>query len=87
MKPLTSLDQIKKGSFLKIVAKCPKYSHNSISVKRIIHLKRKDGREWHEILINKSKNHYFHFENYIKGESQWVERVFVLPGEDRRLKL
>ena len=81
MSKLTSLDQIKVGSRLKIVGKSESDSYSSVSVKEVI-----DCGEWHEILINRSKNYYFHFENYVAGKSQWVNEVYVLDGIDGRLK-
>ena len=84
--PLTSLDQLKVGTRLKIIGKSPKDSYGSVSVKKIIECAGQDGRWWTEILINRSRNYYFHLENYLAGKSQWVDKVFVIPGFDARLK-
>lgn len=77
---LTSLDQLKVGIKLKIVGKHPSDNYGSVSVKKII-----DCGTWHEVLINRTKNYYFHFENYLKGKSMWVKEVYVLGGIDRRV--
>ena len=87
MTKLTSLDQLKVGSRLRIVGKSESDNYGSVSVKKIIICKRDNPSEsWHEILINRSKNYYFHFENYLSGKSQWVKEVYVLNGIDGRLK-
>ena len=93
MEKLTSLDQLKVGTKLKIVAKYDKYSHKSISVKKIIPMRRynRETDQWsepydHEILINHKNNYYFSMNNYLKGESNWVKEVYVLEGTDKRLK-
>lgn len=82
MKKLTSLKQLKVGTKLKIVGKHQNDNYGSVSVKKIIDC----GTTWHEILINRSQNYYFHFENYLLGKSLWVKEVYVLPGTDKRLK-
>lgn len=78
---LTSINQLKIGTRLKIVGKHNTDDYGSVSVKKII-----DCGTWTEILINRSKNCYFHFDNYLAGKSQWVKEVFVLDGTDKRLK-
>lgn len=79
--PLINLDQLKVGTRLRIVGKSEKDSYGSISVKKIIKCSGDDGRTWHEILINKSQNYYFHFENYLAGKSMWVAEVYVLEAQ------
>lgn len=89
MKELNSLSQLSVGTKLKIIGKSTKDSYGSVSVKKIIfceaHPSSGSGN-WHEILINRKRNYYFHLENYLAGKSQWVEKVFVLEGVDGRLK-
>lgn len=80
-KALTSLKQLKVGTRLKIVGRHENDNYGSVSVKKIINCD-----TWHEILINRSKNYYFHFENYLAGKSNWVKEVYVLDGIDKRLK-
>lgn len=84
MERLTSLSQIRVGSRLKIVGRSEKDSYGSISVKKIIKCETPDD-QWFEILINRTKNYYFHFGMYLAGQS-WAKDVFVLDGIDRRLK-
>ena len=86
MKALKKLNQLKKGTKLKIIAECKKDCYGSVSVKEILKMEGPDGKKWTEILINKSKNYYFHFEYYLAGKSQWVKEVYVLDGIDQRLK-
>lgn len=93
MTPLTSLSQLKVGTFIKIVAKSDKYSHKSISVKKLIKMKTEHGdgsvygKDDTEVLTNRSKNHYFSLNAYLAGESQWVKEVYVLDKpRDARLK-
>ena len=86
MTPLTSLNQLKIGTRLKIVGKHKSDNYGSVSVKKIIECAGQDGRWWTEILINRRRNYYFHFENYLAGKSNWVDKVYVLDGIDRRLK-
>lgn len=76
-----------------IIADSNKYSHDSISVKKIIPMRKYCTLtgEWsepydYEILINRSKNFYFSMELYFKGES-WVKQAYVLNGLDKRLKV
>lgn len=86
MRKLTSLKQLKVGAKIKIVGRHSGDNYNSTSVKKIISCEKDNGEIWHEILINRKKNYYFHFENYLQGKSLWVKEVFVLSGIDRRLK-
>jgi hypothetical protein len=87
MVKLQSLDQLKVGTKLKIVGLDASDNYGSISVKKILYYKPLNGdAPWTEILINRRKNFYFHFENYLKGESNWVKEVYVLNGVDKRLK-
>jgi len=81
MERLMSLSQLKVGTRLKIVGHSESDNYGSVSVKKII-----DCNSWHEILINRRKNYYFHFENYLEGKSNWAKEVYVLPGIDGRLK-
>jgi len=92
MKKLESLDQLKVGTKLRIIAKCEKYSHKSISVKKLIPMKSQygDGSVYGEndteILVNRTKNHFFSMNAYLANDSQWVKEIFVLEGTDKRLK-
>lgn len=85
---LTCLSQLKVGTRLKIIGKHPSYNYGSVSVKKIIYCTALNGDrdKWTEILINRKKNHYFHLENYLAGKSYWVNKVYILPGIDKRLK-
>ena len=91
MNKLTSLDQLKVGTKLKIVAKSERDCYGSISVKKLIPMHEYLGPNKRgpitdtEILINHTKNYYFSFNNFIKGES-WAKEVYVLDGIDKRLK-
>lgn len=91
--PLTSLDQLKVGTRLKIIAKSDSDCYNAVSVKKIIEMKRynRETDTWsapydYEILINRSRNYYFSMENYLAGKSNWVKEVYILDGIDKRLK-
>jgi hypothetical protein len=84
MVELKSLSQLEVGTRLKIEGKSPKDSYGSVSVKKLIRCENSEG-VWHEVLINRSKNYYFHLENYLAGKSQWVSKVYVLEGKDRRV--
>lgn len=86
MRKLTALDEIKVGTKLKIVAKSQKDCYGSVSVKRIIRCENQLDKIWHEVIINRKMNYYFHFENYLAGKSNWVVEVYVLDGTDKRLK-
>lgn len=92
MTKLTSLSQLRVGTKLKIVAKCEKYSHGSISVKKLIKMWSDCGdgsvygKQDTEILINRTKNHFFSMNAYLANDSQWVKEVYVLDGIDKRLK-
>jgi hypothetical protein len=86
MEKLTSLDQLKVGTKLRIIGRNEKDSYGSVSVKKIIKCESSYCEPWTEILINSSRNFFFHFENYLKGESQWVKELYVLEGFDKRLK-
>lgn len=86
MTALTSINQLKVGSRLKIVGRSEKDSYGSVSVKKLIPCEGFDGTRWNEVLINRSRNYYFHLENYLAGKSNWVKEVYVLPGVDKRLK-
>jgi hypothetical protein len=93
MKKLESLSQLKVGTKLKIIAKNEEHCYNSVSVKKIIEM-RKFNKETqtfsepydYEILINRKRNYYFSFNNYLAGTSLWVKEVYVLDGIDKRLK-
>lgn len=86
MKELKAKSQLKIGTKLKIVGHSESDNYGSISVKKLIECESNDGRKWTEVLINRSKNYYFHLEYYLAGKSLWVKEVFVLSGTDRRLK-
>lgn len=92
MEKLISLSQLKVGTRLKIVAKSEKYSHKSISVKKLIKMWSGHGdgsvygKQDTEILVNRSKNHYFSMNAYLDNNSGWVKECFVLDGIDKRLK-
>ena len=93
MDKLTSLSQLKVGTKIKIVAKNGNQSYNSVSVKKLIPMRRYDkfSGMWsepydYEILINRKRNYYFSFNNLMIGESQWVAEVYVIEGLDGRLK-
>lgn len=93
MAPLTSIDQLKLGVKLRIIAKSESDCYGSVSVKEIVEMRRFDklSQKWsgvydYEILINKSKNYYFSFRNYLAKESVWIKEVYVLRGVDKRLK-
>lgn len=87
MTPLVSLAQLQLGTRLKIVGKHPSDNYGAISVKKIITCTLPCSNEaWHEILINRTKNYYFHFENYLAGKSLWVKEVYVLEGLDKRVR-
>jgi hypothetical protein len=85
---LTCLSQLKVGTKLKIIGKNDGDSYGSVSVKAILHCTALNGDRdnWTEILINRKKNYYFHLENYLAGKSHWVNKVYILPGIDKRLK-
>lgn len=90
MVELTSLDQLKIGTRIQIIAKCDKYSEIT-SVKNLIPMRQFKNGKWSkvydtEILTNRRRNHYFSFSRYIKGKSNWVKKVYVLEGIDKRLK-
>jgi hypothetical protein len=91
MEKLISLDQLNIGTKLRIVASSERDCYGSVSVKKIIEMKRWDGEAWsepydHEILLNRKKNYYFSMNNYLSGKSNWVKEVYVLEGVDKRLK-
>lgn len=92
MTPLTNLNQLKVGTKLRIVAKSERDCYGSVSVKRLIQMYEYLGPTTRgplidtEILINKSKNYFFSFETYLNGKSNWVKEVYVLDGNDKRLK-
>jgi hypothetical protein len=91
MKRLESLDQLRVGTRIKIVAKCEKFSVTT-SVKKLIKMwsERGDGSVYGkkdtEVLVNRTKNHYFSMNAYLANDSQWVKEVYVLDGTDRRLR-
>ena len=90
MTPLISLEQLQIGTRLKIVSHFTKYNYGSVSVKKLIDMSKRttcpNGKTDTEILINRSKNIYFSFNRYMKGESNWVKEVYVLDGLDKRLR-
>lgn len=76
MKKLKNINEVKEGDILKIVGKCEKDNYESVSIKRIIHLKNK-LREWDEIILCKKNNNFFNFDMYLKGAS-WVEQAYII---------
>lgn len=88
---LERLDQLKIGTKIKIVAKSEKYSCVT-SVKKLIKMWNEHGdgsvygKQDTEVLVNRTKNHYFSLNAYLANDSQWVKEVYVLDGVDKRLK-
>lgn len=73
MMEITKEGQLKVGDKLKIIGKNKKSdSYENITVKDII-----DNGYGEEIIINKSKNHYFLTHLYLSGSS-WCEKVYIL---------
>lgn len=89
MEKLTSLDQLKVGTKLKIVAESEKYCMGSATVKELIKMWNEHGDgslpsagpKDTEILLNKRKNIYFSMNKYLMGKS-WVTEAFVLTAKN-----
>lgn len=93
MSELLSLDQLRVGARLKIISKNGCHDYGSVSIKKIIPMRHYDRstQTWsepydYEILINRTKNYYFSFNNLLADKSCWVKKVFILEGLDKRLK-
>lgn len=91
MSKLERLDQLRVGTRIKIVAKSERDSAVT-SVKKLIKMWSENGdgsvygKQDTEILVNRTKNHYFSMNAYLANDSQWVKEVYVLDGIDKRLK-
>lgn len=78
--PVINESQIKNDSVLKIVGFSSKDSYKRITVKKVLNMEGRDGREWVEILINKKKNYFFNLSAYLGKEKtwgKWVSELYV----------
>jgi hypothetical protein len=89
MKLVTSLDQLKVGTKIKLVAKSEKWSVRATTIKQLIKMKNEHGDgSIHgvndtEVLIDKRKNRYFSFNSYLAKDS-WVKECYLLNSGDER---
>lgn len=77
---VSSVEQLKEGSIIKIVGLASKNSYKRVSVKKVLNMKNTDGNKWVEIVINLKKNYYFNLSAYLKNEPTfggWVKDLYV----------
>jgi hypothetical protein len=82
--PLTSLDQLKVGTMLKVVSDDKEYSFDKITVKKLIPMFNEHGDGSlpsagpgdTEILLDKKKNTYFSMNKFLKKTS-WAKEIYV----------
>ena len=70
--PVIEINQLEKGSIIKIIGIVDKNSYNRISVKKVIDI----GDI--EILINKKRNYYFNLTAYLEARPMWGKWVIKL---------
>jgi hypothetical protein len=69
--PVTSIEQVKTGTLLKIVAISEKNNYlDGVTVKRLVEC---NGDI--EVIINLKKNYYFNLNAYLEGRSMWGKWV------------
>ena len=87
MNKLISLDQLKVGTYLKIIGRNERRdSHEKVSVKKLIPMMKYTDETRTttflsdtEVLISKKNNYYFSLGLYLEGKSSWAKEIYVLP--------